>query len=334
MATKRRIALVVHLLFPAFVTAAFSLRANPNRLLQQRRAYVPIPIAVTIFPSFESSASDSSSSSSSSTSDMTTGSIGCSNPMEDTWLFQSPIWTAPLARLAAALGHVQKGASITQVRVVSCDASHLDLEAVVCEQEQCVSLHIPVDFVHPCYSQELNDQEYEACLMDNLEQLNNQQSLPVSTEQRESYTSRTASTVRTNGKDLNDHIQLPDWWVYSESVSLAKECDKLRELLNRDDFRNDLVDLWDRNNPKQQQEQSRQQQQSPWMINTVRVARIGLAGIVLQQQQPYPAATSGSSEITSGTADTPYLALPFHVLAPVSNANDLREAVLTMMEQE
>jgi hypothetical protein len=311
---KRRIAIPFNLLFLANVPIStegfFSPLANPNGRLQQRRAFVPIPMAVTIFPSFDSSASD----------DKTT-SMNCSINNEDNTvdaaLFQSPIWTAPLARLAAALGHVQNGASIAQVRVVSCDARHLDMEAVVCEQEQCVSLHIPVDFVHPCNSQELDDQEYQACLLDNLEQLNNQQSPPVPMEQM----------------GQQDHFQLPDWWVYSESVAMAKECDQLCELLNRDEFQIDLVHLWDRNHPKQPEEQQldddHHHSQSIW--NTVRVARIGLAGIVLQA-----AASSGSHVITTASeiAPTPYLVLPFQVLAPVSNANDLREAVLNLMEQE
>ena len=73
-----------------------------------------------------------------------------------------------LARLASKLKHM-RFEDIEQVIVIGLSDHDLELQVMTCEDEECVSVLVPVEFIAPCC--QADEEGYEACVLDNLMKL-------------------------------------------------------------------------------------------------------------------------------------------------------------------
>jgi hypothetical protein len=81
---------------------------------------------------------------------------------------------AALARLAVAYSPVDRTINIkniNQVKLLNLSDTHIDIEALVCDDVACVSLAVPVSFPSNCSDKSRNHTEFEHCVIDNLGEL-------------------------------------------------------------------------------------------------------------------------------------------------------------------
>jgi hypothetical protein len=115
----------------------------------------------------------------------------------------------------------------------------VDIEAVVCENDGCVSLSVPVPFTQPCipsgnHPQQL-DPNFEDCVIRNIQELD-------SVQLQKAYMAK--KDDQDAFVDSIDNIEYPSWWIYpGTSIEYAKECSALLGILNEPDFIPDIVTL-------------------------------------------------------------------------------------------
>jgi len=145
-----------------------------------------------------------------------------------------------LARLAAAfspVGHHLVLKDIDHVTVITIDENHIDIQAVICEDEGCVTIAVPVSFPRPCASIEHGMEE---CVMDNLGWLDIQASEKLQQMELDlaCYEARQKCWRELTSEEK---INLPTWWVSPKQMS--DECDNVRRLLNNEGFQPDVKAL-------------------------------------------------------------------------------------------
>jgi hypothetical protein len=178
------------------------------------------------------------------------GIFGATNSMIPP-ILQTPEWVAPLARLAA--GYTPNGMAlniqhIERVSVRNVAPSHVDIEAVVCEQDGCVSLSVPVPFTQPCVPNENHhhnsqsyDPNFEDCVIRNIQELDSVQLQKAKT----THHPQQQQQQQGLSDDTNmENIEYPSWWIYpGTAIEFAKECTALLGILNEPDFIPDVVTL-------------------------------------------------------------------------------------------
>jgi hypothetical protein len=147
---------------------------------------------------------------------------------------------ASLARVVAAfppVGHHLGLKNIADVKVLNVDSSHMELQAIVCENESCSALDIPVPFPHPCSS---GSETLHECALHNLDELDHEAELLLKQAEWEStnYELHAEQTRQHLAILEHDHIHYPSWWVTPEMVlhEMTPECDSMRNLLNEEGF--------------------------------------------------------------------------------------------------
>ena len=235
----------------------------------------------------------------------------------------SRAWTAPLARLAA--GHCRSGGlkmeHIEQVSVRAVAFSHVDIEAVVCEEDGCVSLSVPVAFEHPCevptstsWGGSGSGELFEDCILRNIQALDDAQLEAAKNRVFVTDDEIAASTALRS----TEYVDFPSWWVHpSVSLDFSKECDSLLRILNEADFQGELLVLassklllllggvnFD---------------ESAFAVREVAVVAVGPAGLVLRASTIY----NNSAEMVE---------VPIAFAHTVSNPESLRDAVLDCIE--
>jgi hypothetical protein len=161
----------------------------------------------------------------------------------------SPAWKAPLAQIASAY---QPGLLVENIREISIgtvDDTHLDVEALVCEEDgddSCVTVKIPVDFLTSCFGAE----DARQCVLDNIQQLSD-----VIKAEGESEVVPTDKTLLERERLLKEvvspkFLEYPDWW--SAPIVLAGECNALRAVLNDAECQPQLQRLFRQKSPKTQ----------------------------------------------------------------------------------
>lgn len=199
-------------------------------------------------------------------------------------ILQSPEWVAPLARIAAeytkrltpTIGHI-KVQQIEHVSITKVAPSHVDIEAIVCENEACVSLSVPVPFTQPCLpptttttslslssslesptsssspqqqpfapqQQQVlfhgSDKSFEDCVIRNIQELDTVQLQ----QQAEASTTSIAATTPTSSSIVDvSNIEYPSWWIHpGPSIEFAKECHSLLQVLNEPEFQKEITIL-------------------------------------------------------------------------------------------
>lgn len=164
-------------------------------------------------------------------------------------LSSDPAVTSTLARLASAFsppGFAIDIANVNDVRCLSVDDRHVEIEAVVCDDLECSSLLVPVDFPEAC---NLDAEGLEACVLRNLHNLEARGSEVL--QDREGVFAEEDEALRAfealqsleseylSGPSSSGGA-LPYWWEPALSSEDVVECDLLEQLLNGDDF-NDVM---------------------------------------------------------------------------------------------
>ena len=220
-----------------------------------------------------------------------------------------------LARLAVAFSPLERAIQlqdIEHVSVISIDDTSIDIEAMLCENDGCVSLSVPISFPHSCSGSD----DYETCVVDNIGTLDvraNQALLQSSWE----------SKLREQGLDVDQQKQLlrdptnlvyPSWWI---PATVAEDClqesNAILELLNDGEFSQEVHALATRGLVQQQQQS--QEENVPPLVELAVVTAVGPAGLMLCALNP--------------ELDVHQIPLAFST--PASTVESLRTAVLELV---
>ena len=215
-----------------------------------------------------------------------------------------------LARMAVAFSppeHSFTLKDIEHVGVINIGESHLNIEAILCEDQGCVNVAVPVRFVNPCVENEaLND-----CIAENLYALDAQASNIIKNNewQEENHEQVQASERQMQAlKDTNEPVELPSWWVAPDSSDLIAECSFLRDVLNERDFSSEVEKLASQTISSLLGENIN--------VNQAAVAAVGPAGLVIRGSY----VENSRSEI---------IEIPVHFDQVMTEKGALREAVLS-----
>ena len=232
---------------------------------------------------------------------------------------------AALARLAAAFGprgHHLDLRHIEHVEVRAVDATHLDLEAVLCERDGCVTVAVPVHFPRPCSSHDGNVGALEECVISNVDELDGQATeLLLALDWREEHHEEVATAQRElRALRDTDDLHFPEWWMPAPAGdagdALRTEGESLRRLLNEAEFADDVRDL-----AGQALMDTGNDAYDDWTVQRASVSAVGPAGFLLR-------AALEEIVLFDAAPRTQLLEIPVPFDKAVGTADDLRSAVL------
>jgi hypothetical protein len=230
------------------------------------------------------------------------------------------------ARLSVAFGPGLD--KINQVSLLGVDDSHVELEAVVCDDSSCVTVHIPVDFPHSCV-EAANQVE---CVMDNLHELDRMAQETCQRRENEQNYAEDYDYIRREYLELQqvDDIEYPKWWVPPawNDAEYQAECKSLRSLLNEASFQNDLLDVCNKVLSLTDGTSAR-----PFEAMQVAVGAIGPSGMIFRANIASQGPSEGDPSSALLSSTDMYrrdIALSFGVI--VYDVDTLRDAVLRYFE--
>lgn len=210
-----------------------------------------------------------------------------------------------LARLAAAFappGHALHLQNMDSLSIIGVDETHIDIQVVVCGQEGCVTVKVPVIFPEAC--QNLHDEE---CILHQFEELDHQ--ADVMLQLQESAEKTKELERQWQAQHPEDKLSYPPWWEFS--IALTEECDNIKRLLNDDEFQPEMKALATKGLCEEYMD---------WDMERAVVSQVGPAGLYLRSKMVNHAV---NAEVTAVMVDIP---IPFG--AVVDNVADLRAIVL------
>jgi hypothetical protein len=124
-------------------------------------------------------------------------------------------------------------AHINDIEVLHVGHDRIEISAVVCETDGCVTARVPISFPTPCTMSEGMD----TCITKNLGHLDQQaeglireMELKEANKEDDEYVWKTLTST--------DDIELPTWWEHSPGMT--EDCDNIRRLLNEDGFQKEI----------------------------------------------------------------------------------------------
>ncbi len=164
-------------------------------------------------------------------------------------LFSEPDKASVLARLVSAYSLPEYSVQLPNINNVRClyvDTKHLEIEAVVCDNYECSTLLVPVDFPTECDL----DCGLEECVLSNVQALDNR-SVDLIQAQLDDFAyeeeAKKAYDVfkLIGGTDYlkSSPTKLPEWWVPPTSSEDVSECDMIEKLLNEPDWQLEMRGL-------------------------------------------------------------------------------------------
>lgn len=191
-------------------------------------------------------------------------------------LSRDPDNASTLARIASAFsppGYTVDLTNINDARCLHVDNTHLEIEAVVCDNYECSSLLIPVNFPQEC------NVEYglEECVLKNVEDLDKQGNELIQ-ERAHVFADEAEKAYEVfklvSGSDYlqSNPTALPEWWSPPTSSDDIAECDMIEKLLNEADWQLEMRGLC----------QQLLQDSSSDEVQLARVKAIGPAGMILE----------------------------------------------------
>ena len=158
--------------------------------------------------------------------------------------------TATLARLAAANSKDSslKLENIRHVEILAVDNGRIDISAVVCDDESCVTILVPIDFLYTCS----DDCGKEECILGNIFELDE---LAIKALEKQ------AAQICLDDDLLRDYysqanIDYPWWWVsahemggsltpytFPTNTDMVQACDDMKALLNNVSFEDEIKDF-------------------------------------------------------------------------------------------
>jgi len=197
-----------------------------------------------------------------------------------------PATTLTLAKLASAFsppGFPIDLANVNDVRCLSVDERHLEIEAVVCDHMECSSLLVPVAFPQECSV----DEGLEECILRNVNDLNTRGEHLLQEKENVFADEGEAQRAMEALSSLNSEYftstaaagSLPYWWEAPVSAYDVDECNLLQQLLNSNDFRDMMRGL-----AEHALLHDSEQDLMGKTIRSVHVKAVGPAGLVMEVQ--------------------------------------------------
>lgn len=234
-----------------------------------------------------------------------------------------------LARLAVAFSPA--GAAIDlrhieAVQVLGMDELHIDIQAVVCEEDGCVTLAVPVMFPHPC---DTRQQGLEECVLGNIGELDVQAETVLRTiEWEESHYEDIQADSREWQVLLSTtDLHFPVWWTQADASDFRDECQSIRSLLNEDSFQYEIRALVDMvmtesiNDNSDSRTDTDDDNSESWTVKLAAVAAVGPAGIIIR-------ASTQRLELFEELPTKRIVEVPIAFREIANDVADLRAAVL------
>lgn len=143
---------------------------------------------------------------------------------------------ASLARMASAFAPPGQDIDIehiNDIQVLSVDGDRIEISAIVCETDGCITARVPISFPTPC----LMSEGIDTCVTNNLAHLDQQAEGLI----RE-------MTIKKENKDDDEYVwkmltsteelDLPTWW--ESRPEMTQDCNNIRSLLNEEGFQAEL----------------------------------------------------------------------------------------------
>lgn len=147
---------------------------------------------------------------------------------------------ASLARLAVAFSPPDRCISlkdIEHVEVLCVDENHIELSAVLCEDDGCVATFVPVSFVKECESEQM-----EECVFENIVDLDLKAQCIL--REKERMVDDEEEQLEIEQVYNRDVVNFPSWWIPPDAFpGMVKECNSVQRLLNTDDFQAEVTGL-------------------------------------------------------------------------------------------
>jgi hypothetical protein len=163
-----------------------------------------------------------------------------------------------LARLAVAFSPSSRQLqlqNINAVSVLSLSESFIEVEAVVCDSSECVTLAVPINYPHQCSTVEDHD-----CVLNNIQTLDRQAATTIQQQQVQQESLTTTTTPTTNYAATvecqidaemmceltsTDNLNLPDWWTPQSEItpSCVDICNNIKSILNTPEFHSQVKSL-------------------------------------------------------------------------------------------
>ena len=235
-----------------------------------------------------------------------------------------PDQLASLSRLACAFSppdHSLSLRDLEQVRVIAIDENHIELSAVVCEEEGCVTILVPVQFPHECGA---SGDDMEECVLENIVDLDHQAE-EVLNEKAKISELDTEDAVAEWCELTDDKVDedFPSWWIAPSSCTrgMEQECAMVRQLLNNVDFQEEVKALAQRGLESMQELYSTE---AEYTVHRAAVVAVGPAGFFLR------AKVSVRRSIFDDNVEFRKINIPFEFSRNevLWSAEDLRAAVL------
>eukprot|EP00581_Thalassiosira_minuscula_P015415 CAMPEP_0183723114 /NCGR_PEP_ID=MMETSP0737-20130205/14821_1 /TAXON_ID=385413 /ORGANISM="Thalassiosira miniscula, Strain CCMP1093" /LENGTH=361 /DNA_ID=CAMNT_0025953365 /DNA_START=277 /DNA_END=1362 /DNA_ORIENTATION=+ len=228
---------------------------------------------------------------------------GISTPFDEaflqiaTQLSSDPAVTSTLAKLASAFSppgfDIDLG-NINDVRCHAVDGRHLEIEAVVCDDLQCSSLLVPVDFPEECSV----EGHVSECILRNVHHLDatgerilqeKQQVFEEESDARRAFEALQSLDSEYLAPHASEGGSLPYWWVPALASEDEQECELLQQLLNGDDLQEMMRGLASHvlylHGPPMNADGSLSQDFGEGsVVRSVHVKAVGPAGLVLRVQ--------------------------------------------------
>ncbi len=163
-------------------------------------------------------------------------------------LFSEPDKASVLARLVSAYSLPEYSIELPNINNVRClyvDSKHLEIEAVVCDNYECSTLLVPVEFPKECDL----DCGLEECVLSNVQSLDDQSKDLIQARldyfADEEEAKKAYDVFNLIGTDYlkSSPTKLPEWWVPPLSSEDVSECDMIEKLLNEADWQLEMRGL-------------------------------------------------------------------------------------------
>jgi len=122
---------------------------------------------------------------------------------------------------------------INDIEILAVENDRIEISAIVCETDGCVTTRVPISFPTPCFMSEGID----SCVTKNLSDLDQQaegliREMTLKEENREDdeYVWKMLTSM--------ENIELPPWWETRPEMNA--DCDSIRRLLNEEGFQKEI----------------------------------------------------------------------------------------------
>eukprot|EP00549_Striatella_unipunctata_P009564 CAMPEP_0118673300 /NCGR_PEP_ID=MMETSP0800-20121206/242_1 /TAXON_ID=210618 ORGANISM="Striatella unipunctata, Strain CCMP2910" /NCGR_SAMPLE_ID=MMETSP0800 /ASSEMBLY_ACC=CAM_ASM_000638 /LENGTH=254 /DNA_ID=CAMNT_0006568341 /DNA_START=303 /DNA_END=1067 /DNA_ORIENTATION=- len=221
--------------------------------------------------------------------------------------------TGSLARMAVAFSPPEQPVEIKDIEhvdVLSVDDHHIELQAVICETEGCVTLFVPVEFPHACDQDESNGME--ECIIENMDELDQLAMQWLEQHDQDSEQAKAEAEEEPLVVESNEVLPYPSWWS-KPAMELVDECENIQKILNGDGFQDAVESLV-----------SKELNDRKAVVQKAMVAASGTSGLLMR-------ARVAKLDIFGDEMEKIIMDVPVRFHQKVTDSESLRSAVLGLM---